>query len=118
MVRFKRPTGFLAVLPAVFFPLSAVAQEAPVKKLSLESYLDMESVSNPQISPDGSEIVYTRGWVDKINDRRESSVWIMNADGSKNRFLVDGSAPVWSPDGTRIAYTASGEPAGSQIFVR
>ena len=88
------------------------------KKLSLEMYLDLESVSNPKISPDGARIVYTRGWVDKMNDRRESSIWIMNADGSKNHFLVDGSGPLWSPDGTRIAYTASGEPEGSQIFVR
>ncbi|MGY8800125.1 MAG: prolyl oligopeptidase family serine peptidase, partial [Longimicrobiales bacterium] len=74
--------------------------------------------SDPQISPDGSQVVYTRGWVDKMNDRRESSVWIMNADGSRARFLVDGSGPIWSPDGTRIAYTSEGEPEGSQIFVR
>ncbi len=95
-----------------------VDAQAPMKKLSLESYLDMESVSSPQISPDGATIVYARGWIDKMNDRHESSIWIMNADGSRNRFLVDGSSPVWSPDGTRIAYTARGEPAGTQIFVR
>ena len=98
--------------------LGAAAQTGELRTVSLEMYLDLESVSNPQISPDGTQIVYTRGWVDKMNDRRESSVWIMNADGTRNRFLVDGSGPIWSPDGTRIAYTARGEPSGSQIFVR
>jgi dipeptidyl aminopeptidase/acylaminoacyl peptidase len=42
----------------------------------------------------------------------------MNADGSRSRFLVNGSGVHWSPDGTRIAYTASGQPSGSQIFVK
>lgn len=99
-------------------PGFALAQSDDTRTIDLEMYLDLESVSNPEISPDGSRIVYTRGWVDKMNDRRESSVWIMNADGTRARFLVDGSGPIWSPDGTRIAYTATGEPEGSQIFVR
>ena len=109
---------FLVLIAATLPSLASSQTDAETKKLTLEMYLDLESVSNPQISPDGARIVYTRGWVDKMNDRRESSIWIMNADGNKNHFLVDGSGPLWSPDGTRIAYTASGEPEGSQIFVR
>ena len=116
---FRSRAPWVLVLIAATLPSLASSQtDAVTKKLTLEMYLDLESVSNPQISPDGARIVYTRGWVDKMNDRRESSIWIMNADGSKNHFLVDGSGPLWSPDGTRIAYTATGEPEGSQIFVR
>jgi len=87
-------------------------------RLSLTDYLDWESAGDPQLSPDGRQIVYTRGWIDKLNDSRESSLHIMNVDGTRPRALLDGSSARWSPDGTRIAFTASGEPRGSQIFVR
>ena len=91
---------------------------AGLRPHQLDLYLEYETVSDPQISPDGSQIIYTRGWVDKQADRRETSLWVMNADGSKNRFLVRGSSARWSPTGDRIAYTAQGEPRGTQIFVR
>ena len=94
------------------------AQSTPSDRLTLDLYLEYETVSDPQISPDGSQIIYTRQFVDKQNDRRESALWIMNADGSKNRFLVRGSNARWSPTGDRIVYTAQAEPRGSQIFVR
>lgn len=87
-------------------------------KLTLDLYMDWEYVTAPQISSDGSQIVYTRRWTDKINDKFETEVWIMNSDGGKNRFLVKGSSPVWSPDGKRVAYLAQGQPAGAQIWVK
>jgi len=109
----------LASLPAVMAaqtttPANAVAND----RLNLDLYWEFETVSDPQLSPDGAQIIYTRGWIDKVNDKRESSLWVMNADGSKNRFLVRGSNARWSPTGDRIAFTAQGEPKGSQIFVR
>ena len=113
----KRALLAAAALVLVF-PRAAAAQEDADRWLTLDLYLEMESVSDPQIAPDGSQIIYTRSWIDKLNDRRESALWIMNADGSKNRFLTDGSSARWSPDGTRIAYLARGEPKGTQIFVR
>jgi len=99
-------------------PAANVNANAKSAKLTLESYFDLEDVQDPQLSPDGKQIIYTRRWVDKLNDRWESSLWIMNADGSRSRHLIDGSSAVWSPDGTRIAYLAKGEPSGTQIWVR
>ena len=117
MIRTTVALSFVLLL-LVGFPDLAIAQGDDIRPLSLEHYMDMESVSNPQISPDGSQIVYTRGWIDKVSDSRKSSLWVMDADGSKNRHLVDGGGAQWSPAGTRILYTAPGEPSGSQIFVR
>ncbi|MBW3553109.1 MAG: S9 family peptidase [Gemmatimonadetes bacterium] len=104
----------LAVAPAL------MEAQAPATEsvLELSTYLEWEGVSNPRFSPDGGQILYTRRWVDKVNDAWESSLWLMNVDGTKQRFLVDGSSAEWSRDGTRIAYTAEGEPDGTQIFVR
>jgi dipeptidyl aminopeptidase/acylaminoacyl peptidase len=95
-----------------------LAQPTPSDRLTLDLFLEWERAGSPQMAPDGRQIVYTRGWVDKINDRWESSLWIMNADGARNRFLTEGSGALWSPDGTRIAFTKRGDPQGNQIFVR
>jgi len=98
----------------------AVAQDggAPDGRLALETWLDWETVSDARLSPDGSEVVYARRWVDKLADRWESSLWIVNADGTRNRHLVDGSSPRWSPDGTRIAFLAPDDDGNTQIRVR
>jgi dipeptidyl aminopeptidase/acylaminoacyl peptidase len=87
-------------------------------KLTLDTYFEIESVAGPQLSPDGRQIIYTRQSIDTVNDRRDSALWITNADGSRNRALGEGSNARWSPTGDRIAYLAPGKPRGSQVFVR
>ncbi len=106
----------LAWLPA---PPAAAAQETPSDTLlTVDHYLDWEWVSDPQLSPDGRRVVFTRSWVDKLEDKRESAVWLMNADGSHQQFVAEGSGARWAPDGSRILYLAKGDPTGSQLFVR
>jgi len=100
-------------------PRRALAQDTPAKdRLTIADYFDWEDVSGPTVSPDGRQIIYTRTWTDRLNDKRESSVWIMSTDGTRNRFLVKGSEAKWSPDGARISFVAPGEPGGSQIWTR
>ena len=95
------------------------AQEKPSStRLTTEHYLEWERVSDAQISPDGTRIIYTRQFVNQMNDKWDSALWIMNSDGTQNRFLVKGSNARWSSDGKRILYTAEGEPKGAQIYVR
>ena len=50
-------------------------------RLSLDHYKNYEWTSNPTLSPDGKEIMYSRTWINLVDDRRETDLWIMNADG-------------------------------------
>src|SRR5256885_1098812 len=108
-------TGFITIIGSTF-ALSIASAQSPARTLGVADYLDLQSVASPQISPDGKSVVYARGHIDRVNDREESEIWIIDPDGGHNRFLAKGGAPVWSPDGTRIAYVVAGENgAGAQI---
>ncbi|UCE03505.1 MAG: S9 family peptidase [Candidatus Latescibacterota bacterium] len=97
--------------------MTARAESDDSSKLRLDLMLEWESVASPQLSPDGKQIVFTRSWIDKVNDKRKSELWIMDSDGGRPRHLVEGSEPQWSPDGRRIAFLREGKPNGPQIHV-
>src|SRR5947209_9880517 len=105
----------LIALISVGFGAGAVrAQETfSPTRLTTDHYFDLERISDAQISPDGSRIVYTRQQVNRLEDKWEPSIWIVNADGSQNRFLTKGGAGRWSPDSKRLLYTAEAEPGHS-----
>lgn len=83
---------------------------------------ELEIALDPQISPDGSQVVYVRGANDIMTDRMRVNLWIVDADGENHRPLISGtdsySSPRWSPDGTRIAYISSAEGRGPELYVR
>ena len=56
---------------------SLVCAQSRPRLLDKETFLEMESVSSPTISPDGKQIVFTRTWVDKAKDMYRSNLWII-----------------------------------------
>ena len=96
----------LVLVPVFAATLTLSAQEP--RLLEKDTFMEMEAVANPAISPDGSRVVFAREWIDQMKDQRRSNLWVARTDGSRVRELTTGawrdSAPVWSPDGTRIAY--------------
>src|SRR5258705_2802207 len=107
----------LAAALALQSGLRAQEKRAP-NLLTTDHYMDLERISDAQIAPDGSRIIYTRAHANALEDKWDSELWIVNADGSQNRFFVKGSGARWSPDGKRVLFLAEGEPKGSQVFAR
>jgi acylaminoacyl-peptidase len=87
-------------------------------------YLDifnLEYVSDPQISPDGSKIIYVRNFKDIMTDKNLSNLWIVDFDGSNNKPLTTGNnndfSPRWSPNGKQVLYK-SNKDGKVQIYLR
>jgi dipeptidyl aminopeptidase/acylaminoacyl peptidase len=69
--------------------------------------------TDPSFSPDGTQILFTR--LDGASPRP----YVMGVDGSNQHAIADlkGMYTVWSPDGTKIAYSWAGPNGATDIWV-
>ncbi len=113
------------VVGLVLLATSALASDkpatAPENLFRLIDMFDLETASDPQISPDGSKVVFVRNFSDIMKDKKRSNLWMADFDGADLRPLTTGNAsdfsPRWSPDGKRLLYASSVE-GSVQIYVR
>ena len=101
----------------VFHSFLLFAQKQPLQHLDV---FQLEYASDPQISPDGSQVVYKRNGFDIMKDKAKASLWIVNTNGTEHRKLtsreVSESTARWSPTGDRIAFVSS-TAEGSEIYM-
>ncbi len=111
--------GCLLLTPAVAQQSDARSPEARTFFTPVDIF-DLEYASDPQISPDGKQVVYVRTSMDIQTDKSLGNLWTVSADGSNHRPLTatgSASSPRWSPDGKKLLYV-SGESGKPELFMR
>lgn len=121
MTRRTNRRAALAALPLLLLALPLSAQPPAPEVFEPMDVFGLEWATDPQISPDGSQVVYVRNGFDVMTDRRVTDLWIAAADGSLHRPLTTGAAsdasPRWSPDGERLLWVSSAD-GSNQLWLR
>ena len=103
-------------------PALAAPPEGPSRTFEARDLFSLEVASDPQISPDGTRIVYVRRSGDIMTDRMRPTIWMIDTKSGEQAPIAAGpgshSQPRWSPDGRRLAYVSSAEGGSAQLFVR
>ena len=98
------------LLAVAFLPFAAAPQSnsGSPSVPSIKQALEMKSVSDPQISPDGRCVAYLVTHTDWDENAFVRQIWISVAATGESYQLTEGEKsstdPQWSPDGKRLAF--------------
>jgi dipeptidyl aminopeptidase/acylaminoacyl peptidase len=109
--------SFLLLLSFLF-----QAQGQAKRKLRPSDVYRLQSISDPQVSPEGNWVSYVLTSVDSAKDKRNSDVWMVSWDAQQSVQLTSSpdneSSARWSPDGKYLSFLSSRQGAkGSQVWL-
>ena len=80
------------------------------RPMTLVDVMNVPQISDPQLSPDGRQILFVRSDSNWKANKRIGHIWRVSADGSQLMQITSGTdgeaGPRWSPDGRFIAFVA------------
>ncbi len=107
------------IIFAILFCGSVTFGETSKRLLTIDDFPKLQTVEDPQCSPDGKWVAYTVTDSDVKADKRRSSIWMVSWDDAQNVRLSYGRAdnsPRWSPDGKYLSFLSE-RPADSKSQV-
>lgn len=92
--------------------MNTPASAADKRPMTLDDMFAFKRVSDPQISPDGKQVVYVISTVDVPGNKTTANLWLAATDGSTRPRQLTTAAkkdrhPRWSPDGKRILFESN-----------
>ncbi|PYS08521.1 MAG: S9 family peptidase [Acidobacteria bacterium] len=91
------------------------------RPMTVDDLITAIRVSEPRVSPDGKQVVFTRTTTALDSGRRNADIWTVPADGSAPpKELIAGekaeNSPRFTPDGKHIAFISNRDGA-SQVYL-
>jgi dipeptidyl aminopeptidase/acylaminoacyl peptidase len=105
----RRPTARLHLLVPLM--VLAAATSLPARPMELADMFRLHRVSDPQLSPDGSQVAFVVSEPDLAENYTNSDIWLVSTAGGEPRKLTNSSRqdrhPRWSPDGQWLAFESN-----------
>src|SRR5213082_3935945 len=103
--------------PVLPFPFPVLSSQQ--RALTVDEYLALPVVGDPQLSPDGKWVAYTVTHSSLKENRGTTRIWLADVTAGTTRQLTAGPGsdrqPRWSPDGRTLAFVSTRE-SGPQLF--
>jgi dipeptidyl aminopeptidase/acylaminoacyl peptidase len=108
MNRFRKS---ISILSLIAFCAGVACAQSP-RGITPEDYFAFEFMSDPNLSPDGKLVAYVVTKIERAQNRRNSSIWMVATDGSRAPWQFTTSpqsanSPRWSSDGKSLAFLSS-----------
>ena len=113
----------LAALPLLASSLALPLAAQSPRTLEIDDLFAVKRVGSPQISPDGSWVAYTVGRTILEDEKSETRIWMVPAQGGGGDAIpmtaegYSASRPRWSPDGKYLSFQASRDEGETQVWV-
>jgi len=102
-----------------WLPLAAPAATPGSRPFDVRDLIAFDRLSDPGVSPDGRQLVFTVSALDLAANKRRSDLWAVGTDGSGLRPLTlhadNDTSGTWSPDGKTV-YFLSTRSGSSQVW--